>query len=87
MSNSGSGNRRKGGGGGGKGGGSQETVALAPDSIGGIVNAMPKKHQDLHRTSFLLFLQKVTVSGLRLAQHCTRLFERVKYIIALYLLP
>ena len=30
-------------------------------SLAGVVGAMPKKTKDLHRTAFLLFLQKITV--------------------------
>jgi hypothetical protein len=70
MNNSGgSGNRRKGGGGGGgkdggNGRGSGLQVQTPPaDSLAGVLGSMPKKTKDLHRTSFLMFLQKVTVSG------------------------
>ena len=68
MSNSGgSGNRRKGGGGGKDGGSGKasgsHTHTPGPDSISGVVNSMPKKTKDLHRTSFLMFLQKVAVGA------------------------
>jgi len=62
MSNAGgSANRRKGGAGkdGGGSGGTRWGQSPAPDSIAGVLNSMPKKTKDLHRTSFLMFLQRV----------------------------
>lgn len=57
MSNSGgSGSRRKGGGSGGNSG-----KAPAADSIAGVLNTFAQNTKDMHRTSFLMFLQRVTV--------------------------
>ena len=55
---SGSGARRKGKEGAGRGGGQPP----APDSVAGVMGSLPKKTKDLHRTSFLMFLQRVVVS-------------------------